>query len=190
MTLTMEQVAAACGARVDRAQLWAPYLSQAMTAYDITTPERAAAFLAQVGHESMGLRYTTELWGPTTTQAGYERRADLGNNQQGDGYRYRGRGLIQTTGRSNYRVLRDRLRESLDVEVPDFEANPDTVAEFQWAALSAADYWDMRGLNALADSGDFERISARVNGRNKATGMPHGWEDRLARYERAMQVLA
>lgn len=189
MILTMQQVASACGARVDRAQAWLPYLSAAMDAYAIDTPARVAAFLAQIGHESGGLKYTVELWGPTVAQSGYEGRADLGNTQPGDGYRYRGRGLIQTTGRDNYRRLRDRLRARI-AAVPDFEAEPERVAEHQWAALSAADYWDMRDLNPLADAGEFERLSAKINGRNRTTGLPNGWEDRLARWETAKAVLA
>ena len=60
--------------------------------------------------------------------------------------------------------MRDRLRERLSVEVPDFEAHPEALAELPWACLSAADYWDMRRLNALADAGDFEAITRKVNG--------------------------
>ncbi len=68
----------------------------------INTPARAAAFLAQVGHESGQLRYLREIWGPTPAQVRYEGRADLGNAQPGDGKRFMGRGLIQITGRKNY----------------------------------------------------------------------------------------
>jgi putative chitinase len=189
--LTLQQVASACGARIDRAQMFLPHLQAAMTAYEIDTPARAAAFLAQIGHESGGLRWTTELWGPTVAQSGYEGRRDLGNVQPGDGFKFRGHGLIQTTGRANHAKVRDRLRARLGgARVPDFEADPEALAGPEWAAWSAADYWNMRRLNALADTGDFEAISARVNGRNRATGMPNGWEDRLARYSTAQQVLA
>lgn len=190
MILTMHQVAGACGARIDRAQAWQPHLTAAMGSYAIDTRDRAAAFLANVGHESGGLKYTTEIWGPTVAQSGYEGRGDLGNSQPGDGYRYRGRGLFQTTGRHNYRALRDRLRQRLTTQVPDFEADPDKVAEHEWAAMSAADFWDMKGLNALADAGEFEKLSARINGRNRTTGLPNGWDDRLARWETAKAVLA
>ena len=82
---------------------------------------------------------------------------DLGNTIKGDGFRYRGRGLLQTTGRANYRSLSRRLGV-------DFEAKPELLAEYKWAALSAADYWDSRKLNALADLGDFERITRKING--------------------------
>lgn len=190
MILTLQALASATGARIDRAQLYLPHLTAAMGEYRIDTPARAAAFLAQIGHESGGLRWTTELWGPTAAQSRYEGRSDLGNTQPGDGYRFRGHGLIQTTGRSNHARVRDRLRLRLGNRVPDFEAEPEELAMPEWAAWSAADYWDMRGLNVLADAGDFEAISARVNGRNRQTGMPNGWADRLARYETAQAVLA
>lgn len=152
--------------------------------YDITTPARIAAFLAQVGHESGGFRYTSEIWGPTPAQQRYEGRKDLGNTQPGDGSRYRGHGFIQTTGRANHVAVRDRLRQRLSVEVPDFEEHPEALAELPWACLSAADYWDMRKLNALADAGDFEAITRKVNG-----GL-NGHADRVARWERVKSVLS
>ena len=115
---------------------------------EINTPARVAAFLAQVGHESGGFRYTTEIWGPTTAQQRYDGRKDLGNPQPGDGSRFRGHGLIQTTGRYNHARVRDRLRQRLGPDVPDFEAQPELLAADEWAATSAADYWDDKGLNA------------------------------------------
>src|SRR5690606_14261261 len=106
-----------------RAQLLLRPLIAAMAQYDINTPARAAPFLANIGHESMGLVHYTEIWGPTPAQQGYEGRSDLGNVRPGDGYRFRGRGLLQTTGRDNYRTLRDRLRDR-GIDCPDFEAEP------------------------------------------------------------------
>ena len=93
----------------------------------------------------------------------YEGRADLGNNQPGDGQRYCGRGLIQITGRANYAAARNRMR-AIGIDCPDFEAEPEQLEEPWWAALSAADYWTSRGLNPLADAGDFEAITRRING--------------------------
>jgi putative chitinase len=185
--VTPEQLSYACGSNVPRAQTWLPYIAEAMRLYEINTPERMAAFLAQLGHESGGLRFTTEIWNPAQVpaQGRYEGRADLGNTEPGDGHRFLGRGLIQTTGRANYARVRDRLRAKLtDLGVPDFEEEPAELAQFRWAALSAADYWDMRGLNALADAGDFERITRRING-----GL-NGQVDRVAKWERAKEVLA
>jgi putative chitinase len=186
--VTPELIAACTGARIDRASRFAAPLSAGMAFYGIDTPARQAAFLAQIGHESGGLKYTSEVWGPTAAQARYEGRKDLGNTQPGDGSRFRGHGVIQTTGRLNHRLVTQRLRARFD-GVPDFEADPIALTETQWAALSACDYWDMRKLNELADSGDFEELSARINGRNRATGLPNGYEDRLERWEFAKRAL-
>lgn len=132
-------------------------LQTAATGAGITTPARTAAFVAQLAHESAGFRYLEELWGPTPAQSRYEGRADLGNGRPGDGYRYRGRGWIQLTGRHNYRKFGSLL--GLDLEgQPDLAARPDV------AARLAAAYWTDRGLNAYADAGDFREITRRING--------------------------
>jgi putative chitinase len=177
--------AAVTGCTPERAELVAGPLSAACAFYGIDTPDRLAIFLAQVGHESGGFRYATELWGPTAAQRRYEGRADLGNTEPGDGERFKGHGYIQTTGRFNHARVRDRLRERFPhLGVPDFEAEPERLAEVQWACLSAADYWDDKGLNALADAGDFLLITRRING-----GF-NGLADRQARWERARRALA
>ncbi|MBP8293959.1 MAG: glycoside hydrolase family 19 protein [Caldilineaceae bacterium] len=185
--ITPALLAQATGCSPVRAELFAGHLVEACGAYAISaTPERLAAFLAQIGHESASLRYVAEVWGPTPSQKRYEGRKDLGNIEPGDGSRYRGRGLIQTTGRANYAAVRDRLRRRLGPEVPDFEAEPDLLEHIRWAVWSAADYWDWRGLNTLAASGaaaDFERITRRING-----GL-NGQPDRLARWKRAREAL-
>lgn len=172
----------ALGCTRERAELFAQPLAGACERYKIDTPQRLAAFLAQIGHESGALRYVRELWGPTPAQQRYEGRKDLGNTELGDGARFKGRGLIQTTGRANYARLRTRLRAA-GVDCPDFEAEPQALERPEWAALSAADYWDMRGINAAADAGDFERVTRLVNG-----GV-NGLADRRARWERAKRAL-
>lgn len=183
--MTPDTLRAATGCSAQAAARFAGPLSAACAFYGIDTPDRLAAFLAQIGHESASLRYTTELWGPTPAQARYEGRADLGNTQPGDGSKFRGHGLIQTTGRHNHARVRDRLRERFPhLNVPDFEAQPEALADPQWAALSATDYWDDKGLNALADAGMFELITRRING-----GL-NGQADRVARWERAKKALA
>lgn len=182
MSLTTEALRAVGASAAKARQVLEP-LKLACALYDITGPDRLAAFLAQVGHESGGFQHASELWGPTPAQKRYEGRTDLGNTQPGDGSRFRGHGFIQTTGRANHAKVRDRLRERLSVDVPDFEAEPERLAELPWACLSAADYWDMRGLNALADAGDFEAITRKVNG-----GL-NGYADRCARWERVKAVL-
>jgi putative chitinase len=177
-----EHIAACTGARIDRAERFAPYLSAGMAFYGIDTPQRQAAFLAQVGHESGGLKYVSEIWGPTAAQERYEGRLDLGNVKPGDGSRFRGHGLIQTTGRRNHALVRDRLRQRFH-DVPDFELEPEALMDTQWAALSACDYWDMRHLNKLADAGDFEGITKAING-----GL-NGYEDRCERWEYGKRAL-
>jgi putative chitinase len=164
MIPTIGQIAVATGSSVSRAARWEPHLAPAMRAYEINTPKRMAAFLAQVGHESGSLQFVHEIWGPTDAQRRYDGRADLGNTELGDGYRFRGHGLIQTTGRANHRRVRDRLRAKVGPRVPDFEDDPSALALPEWAAWSAADYWDDKGLNALADADEFERITRRING--------------------------
>ena len=182
--MTPELLQRATGCTPEAAERFAGPLGAACAFYAITTPERLAAFLAQIGHESGSLRYTTELWGPTPAQRRYEGRADLGNTQPGDGERFKGHGLIQTTGRNNHASVRDRLRERFpQLDIPDYEAEPERLAEPQWACLSAADYWDWKGLNALADTGDFLGITQRING-----GF-NGLADRQARLKRAQEAL-
>lgn len=184
IVLTPALLAQATGCGQARAERFALHLQQACAHFDITgTAARLAAFLAQIGHESGGLRYTAEIWGPTTAQARYEGRLDLGNTQPGDGVRFKGRGLIQTTGRFNHAAVRDRLRRALGAMVPDFEAEPAALEEPRWAAWSAADYWAWKGLNELADAGAFEAITRRING-----GL-NGQADRLQRLQRAQAAL-
>lgn len=152
---------AAAAVVADPAKLKA--LNAACARYAITTPMRAAMFLAQVSHESGGFVYTHELWGPTPTSAQerYEPPSDLaarlGNFERGDGYRYRGRGFIQLTGRANYRKAGDALGFN-------YEDDPDMVARPIHAAAVAGWYWDTHNCNQLADKGDFVAITKAING--------------------------
>ena len=181
--LSLSLIALCTGAPEPRAARFASWLGEAMLAYSIDNPLRQAAFLAQIGHESSSLLYTTELWGPTSAQRGYEGRADLGNTQPGDGLKFRGHGLIQVTGRANHAAMRDRLRMRFGPRVPDFEGWPEGLCEPEWAAYSAADFWGLKKLNPLADAGAFFQITRRINGGT------NGIEDRLQRYERAKKAL-
>ncbi|AUO23260.1 glycoside hydrolase family 19 protein [Pseudomonas sp. NC02] len=160
-----------------QAGVFVPVLNTAMAKYGIVTRLRIAAFVAQVGHESGQFRWLKELWGPTPQQAGYEGRTDLGNTVNGDGFKYRGRGLIQITGRANYAACGDALGLDL-VNQPALLEQP------QYAALSAAWFWSSRGLNAPADQGAFVTITRRING-----GLT-GQDDRQALYDKALEVLA
>lgn len=170
--MNVQQIADATGCPYDKAVGWLAPLADAMHEFSITTPTRRAAFLAQIGHESGGLRYLSEIWGPTAAQRGYEGRKDLGNTQTGDGYRFRGRGLLQITGRFNYAAA----GRALGVNLID---QPDELAQPTLAARSAAWWWAAHGLNELADAGAFERITRRING-----GL-NGQADRLARWDKA-----
>lgn len=168
------------------ADSWLPLINDACVFAEINTPTRLAAFIAQVGHESGNLRYTKEIWGPTAQQLRYEGTSlakTLGNTQPGDGLRYMGRGLLQTTGRTNYRMTRDKLRKYLGDAVPDFEAQPELLQERKWAAITAALFWRERGLNRFADSGNFAELTRRING--GYNGMAH----RQALYTAALSVL-
>lgn len=140
-----------------RLSAYRPFLNAAMQKYEINTPLRAAAFLAQLAHESGEFKYFEEIWGPTLAQRGYEGRKDLGNTQPGDGRRYRGRGPIQITGRANYK----RYGDILGV---DFVNNPDLAAKPEWAFVTAALYWKMNRCNELADVQDFRAITRAING--------------------------
>lgn len=159
------------------AGVFVPVLNAAMGRHAIVTPLRIAGFIAQVGHESGQLRYVREIWGPTKQQAGYEGRADLGNTVKGDGSKYRGRGLIQVTGRANYAACGEALGLDL-INKPELLELP------QHAAMSAAWFWSTKGLNTLADQGQFEKITKRING-----GLT-GQADRQALYDKALKVLA
>ena len=157
-------------------------LNTAMSHRNINTPKRIAAFLAQVGHESGQLQYVREL-GSDQYLSKYDTgslAARLGNTPQadGDGQKYRGRGLIQITGRDNYRACSlglfgdDRL-----LFIPELLEKP------QWAAESAAWFWEQKGLNELADRDQFNSITRRING-----GL-NGLEDRLQLWARARALL-
>lgn len=102
MPMTQQQLLQILPDAGRKAGVFIPVLNSSMGKYSVVTPLRIAAFIAQVGHESGQLRWLKELWGPTVQQAKYEGRADLGNSVVGDGFKFRGRGLIQVTGRTNY----------------------------------------------------------------------------------------
>ncbi|CAB3784214.1 glycoside hydrolase family 19 protein [Pararobbsia alpina] len=176
MNLTAPIIAASCGSTVLRAAQWVAPLQTACDRYEINTPLRLSAFLAQVGCESEHLEYVAEIWGPTPAQLGYEGRADLGNTFPGDGLLFRGRGLIQITGRRNY------LLASLGLEL-DLSNHPELLETPVNAARSAAWWWSNRGLNALADQQQFVTISKRINGGT------NGLETRQALYAAAKKVL-
>ena len=159
------------------AGVFVPVLNAAMGHYQIVGAKRVAAFIAQIGHESGQLKYVKEIWGPTAAQAKYEGRKDLGSTVAGDGSKYRGRGLIQITGKNNYRACGEELGL-------DLIAQPELLEKPQHACMSAAWFWATKGLSTLADAGQFDKITQRINGGQ------NGAAHRKALYARALKVLA
>ncbi|MFF7107264.1 glycoside hydrolase family 19 protein [Pseudomonas sichuanensis] len=182
MTVTLKQLQHILPNAGTQAGVFLPVLNAAMVKWGIVTPLRKRAFLAQVGHESGQLRYVREL-GNDKYLAKYDTgklAARLGNTPEadGDGQKYRGRGLIQVTGHDNYKRCGDALGL-------DLLARPELLERPEHAADSAGWFWHQAGLNSLADKGlsSFEAITRRING-----GL-NGLAGRLAIYERAEEVL-
>ena len=163
-------------------QIYTTAFNQWFPQYSLTSPIRVAAFMAQIGHESGDLKWTAEIWGPTPQQRRYEPPSELanrlGNTQPGDGERFKGRGLIQVTGRFNY----TQISQALEV---DFIAQPQQLEAPNMAVRSACWWWSSRNLNELADANDehsFRKITRIING-----GL-NGWDDRLARWQRCKNI--
>ena len=146
-----------------------------------------AAFIAQIGHESGQFRYVREL-GNDQYLSKYDTGSlakRLGNTPEadGDGQKYRGRGLIQITGRANYLTCGEALALDL-LNQPELLELLELLEKPQHACMSAAWYWASKGLNTLADTGQFDKITQRINGGQ------NGAADRQALYARALKVLA
>ena len=155
-----------------RVSMFLPYLNKYMARYGINNRMRMCHFLAQIAHESGELRYTKEI----ASGAQYEGRKDLGNTQPGDGIRYKGRGLIQITGRANYKQISDATGI-------DFYNHPDWLELPQWATMSACWWWNSRGLNAMADKDELTNITKQINGGK------NGLQDRLKYLGRAKRAV-
>jgi putative chitinase len=161
----------AAGASPANAKRFVPHLLDAMRRFNIDSGERPAMFIAQVAHESGDFQHTVEIWGPTPAQLRYEGRRALGNTEPGDGYRFRGRGLIQITGRANYLdVCRAFLLPLHD--------GPAWLESASGASHSAAWFWMTHGCNALADAFDLIGVTKRING-----GL-NGLASRTAKYSK------
>ena len=183
------------------AGVFVPVLNTAMTRYQIVGTSRIAAFIAQVGHESGQLTRLVENlnYSADALRKTWPSRFDMemasaaarkpeqianivygnrmGNTAAGDGWKYRGRGLIQSTGKNNYRACGEALGLALI-------AQPELLEKPQHACMSAAWFWASRGLNTLADAGKFDTITQRINGGQ------NGVADRQALYAKALKVLA
>lgn len=180
MTLTNEQLKKIYPNSTEKnRQKYLSYLNYYAVIYEVNTFERWCAFLAQIGHESGQLLYVEEL----ASGEAYEGRKNLGNTQKGDGKRYKGRGLIQVTGRANYQRLTDEMR-GLAMGV-DFVEQPELLKEPEYAVQSAFWYWNDRNLNKYADLNEdnFKKITKIINGGY------NGYADRVAIWNRAKEVL-
>jgi putative chitinase len=181
---------------------WFEPLQETFEKYQINTPKRQACFIGQCMHESGGFKFVKEnlnysakalmaTW-PSRfpdmdTAEKYERQPEkiankvysgrMGNTEDGDGAKYIGRGLIQLTGKDNYRAFGEAIGE-------DLVANPQLVEEPRYAALSAGWFFNKRNLNALADVMDIETMSKRINGGTI------GMADRIAKINKALDILA
>ena len=182
---------------------WYDALSKVLPEYDITTPQRVAAFIAQCAHESGGFKALKEnlnyqaaslcrVWPrlfPTMEIANqyahkpemianraYGNRMGNGDEASGDGYRYCGRGLIQLTGKDNYTAFAESIETPIE-ELPEY------LSTFEGAVQSAAYFWSENNLNQYADSGDILTMTKRINGGTI------GLEDRKKHYVHALHVL-
>lgn len=164
-----------------RAEVFIGPLNAAMDEFEINTPARQAAFIAQIAHESGSLHYVREIASGSAYDVG-DLAKRLGNTPEddGDGERYRGRGLIQITGRSNY----SDCSEALFGDPYHLLDHPEILELPDPACRSAAWFWKSRGLNELADDRNFFRITRRING-----GI-NGMAERLSFYTVAQRVLA
>lgn len=182
---------------------WLEPLNKTFEKYEINTPLRQAAFIGQCGHESNSFKTLEEnlnysakglmaTWPSRFHEIDiaekyannpqaiankvYGGRADLGNTEEGDGWHFHGRGLIQLTGRTNYTVC------GLALGRP-FAEHPELVLEPENAALSAGWFFNKRNLNSLADNEDWETMTKRINGGT------NGIKDRIERIHKAMDIL-
>lgn len=167
-----------------------PHFMNAATAAQCTTIPRMAMFGAQLGHESVGLKYMQEI----ASGAAYEGRTDLGNTRPGDGVRFKGRGPIQLTGRNNYRAFTAWATINGHTDL-DFEAEPHLLEQPKWGFLATAFYWSTArpdhakdgksALNRYSDERNVLNASRIING---WVTTPNGLQDRQNRYNKALSL--
>lgn len=179
MIITAEQLKEISPATpLSRTTEFISHLNTYMPKYGIDTPIEAASFLAQVLHESGGLKWLREIWGPTAAQSKYEGRKDLGNTETGDGKKFMGRGLIQLTGRANYRRMsKDMFGDERLLKSPDF------LSTAEYAVWSACIYWTWRKLEAKDDDLSIKEETKAINGGY------NGLTDRQQYFDRAIKTL-
>jgi putative chitinase len=182
---------------------WYDALCQILPVYDINTPERVAAFIAQCAHESGYFRFLREnlnyraaslratfprYFPDDATAQKYERKPEMiankvyanrmgnGDEASGDGWRYLGRGLIQLTGKNNYTLFAAAIDTPLE-QVPEY------LGTFEGAIQSACWFWEQNNLNKFADSRDITTMSKRINGGTI------GMEDRIQKYNKYLKIV-
>jgi putative chitinase len=180
---------------------WYQPLMDTFIKYNISTTQRQAAFIGQCQHESgnfhileenlhysapalmrvwpsrfSNINVATEFANQPEKIANKVYQGRMGNNEEGDGWAYHGRGLIQLTGRDNYTACGTSLGF-------DFVSNPELLVQPKYAAMSAGWFWNKKGLNDLADSQDYETMTKRINGGTL------GLDDRIAKIKKAKEIL-
>lgn len=182
---------------------WYSALERCLPDYDINTPQRVAAFVAQCAHESGNFKFLKEnlnyraeslcrVWPKyfpnidiarqyaqqqeKIANRAYANRMGNGDEASGDGWRFCGRGLIQLTGRNNYQAFADSIETDIN-DVPAY------LATFEGAVQSACWFWESNNLNKWADQGDILTLTKRINGGTL------GLEDRIKHYNHALHVL-
>lgn len=156
-------------------------LNSCLEKFEIDTVQRIRHFLAQIAHESGGLKWLRELGGEAYFTRMYEGRPDLGNSQRGDGARFAGAGAIQLTGRFNYQAFANFIGNSKVMDGQDYVAK-------NYPFTSAGFWWKNDSMNAFIDSGaSVDRVGAKING--SRPNLPNGYEDRRYRYGLASKVI-
>lgn len=162
------------------------YVKSDSTQLSMAPLQRLVPYLAQSSHETGRFVHSREIWGPTAQQLKYDPKSGsslsktLGNVAQGDGFKFRGRGIVMVTGRTNYATFTVWVRQLLG-DGPDFEAMPDLVEKAPWFGLSGVWFWTTgnstkKTLNIYADEGNYEAITRKING-----GLT-GYDDRCELY--------
>lgn len=146
-------------------------------------PERLAQFLGQCAHESGGFVYMRELWGPTKAQRSYDAPGNHLGNRPGDGFRLRGAGAIQVTGRDNLQRIGDEIGL-------DLVGDPDLLNDPGVAVLISLEWWRQANMNVIADLGDTLMVSRAVNlGNPHSTRQPNGFASRVTFTNMARSLL-
>lgn len=178
--ITQQQFKEMTGATDARVKMYYLPLTSAMEKYGITTPLSICAFIANAVHETGAFKWMEEI----ASGDAYDTRTDLGNTKEvdGDGRKYKGRGIFQITGKTNYEKMGKELNY-------DFVKDPEALELPGAASMAACIYWNWRKLGPKAEKDDFLGVCIGINGKNRKTGLPNHWEERQALYYRAKRVM-